>query len=155
MADVEVEIDSHMTEVLELLEKASEQALEIVGGNVESWAKALVVHPKTLAPELRNSITHVVEDGALAVGSNQQVAPYIELGTGPNYEPPPEWMGNDAPGGRGQAGLKSWVYFDPLEKEFRIGTPQPARPFLRPAFMEHLDEIRGFLEAELSREDGE
>ena len=153
MADFEVEIDSHLAEVLALLEKASEQALETVGGNVESWAKALVVHPKALATELRNSITHMVEDGVLSVGSNQQVAPYIELGTGPNYEPPPEWLQNEAQGGRGMAGLKCWIYFDPLEGKFKIGTPQEARPFLRPAFMDHLDEIGKFLEAELSRED--
>ena len=155
MADVEVEVDSNLTEVLKLLESASEQALEMVGGNVESWAKALVVHPKKLAPELRNSITHVVEDGVLSVGSNQQVAPYIELGTGPNYEPPPEWMQNEAQGGRGQAGLKSWVYFDLLDNEFKIGTPQEARPFLRPAFMDHLQEIGDFLKAELSENGNE
>ncbi len=151
MDESDVKVDSRVAEVLALLDKATEQALEIVGGNVESWAKALVVHPKALATEIRNSIGHHVEDGAVSVGSDLQVAPYIELGTGPNYEPPPEWMKNDAEGGRGQAGLKQWVYYDILENTFKIGTPQPARPFLRPAFMEHLEEIGAFLRGELEQ----
>ena len=59
-------------------------------------------------------------------------------------------MQNEAQGGRGQAGLKQWIYFDPLDNEFKIGTPQEAKPFLRPAFMDHLQEIGDFLKAELS-----
>lgn len=139
-------------EAEEALKRAKLRALEIVGGMWESNAAALIQHPKALAPELRNSLAHQVKGDTVEVGSNMQVAPYIELGTGPNYQPPPEWLQNNAPGGKGQAGLKQWIYYDELEHVFKIGTPQVARPFLRPAFEEHRDEYEAVMEAELKKE---
>jgi len=141
-----VDITDHSAEVLAALEMAKAQTLEIWGGMIESQAKANVVSPRQLAPELRNSITHRVEGDAVRVGSNQEVAPYIELGTGPNYEPPPEWLENNAQGGKGQAGISQWIYFDALEGVFKIGTPQEARPFLRPAVTDHTDELKRIAE---------
>lgn len=141
-----VELTDNSGAVLDALEKAKAQVLEIWGGKIESYAKANIVSPARLAPELRNSITHRVEGDAVRVGSNQQVAAYIELGTGRHYEPPPEWLENAAKGGKGQAGLESWIYFDPVENKFKIGTPQEARPFLRPAVNDHTDELKKIAE---------
>lgn len=148
-----VEITDNSAEVLAALEKAKAQVLEIWGGKIESYAKANVVSPKRLAPELRNSITHRVEGDAVRVGSNREDAPYFELGTGRHYEPPPEWLQNAAKGGRGQAGIESWIYYDPLEKAFKIGTPQEARPFLRPAVTDHTDEFKSIAEEQLKNAD--
>lgn len=148
-----VEITDNSAEVLAALERAKAQALEILGGKIESYAKANLVAPKRLAPELRNSITHRVEGDAVRVGSSQEVAAYVELGTGRHYEPPPEWLQNAAKGGRGQAGLESWIYYDELEKQFRIGTPQEARPFLRPAVTDHTDEFKSIAEEQLKNAD--
>lgn len=141
-----VELTDNSGAVLDALEKAKAQVLEIWGGKIESYAKANIVSPARLAPELRNSITHRVEGDSVRVGSNQQVAAYVELGTGRHYEPPPEWLENNAQGGKGQAGLESWIYFDPVEDKFKIGTPQEARPFLRPAVNDHTDELKKIAE---------
>lgn len=141
-----VELTDNSGAVLDALEKAKAQVLEIWGGKIESYAKANIVSPARLAPELRNSITHRVEGDAVRVGSNQEVSAYIELGTGRHYEPPPEWLENAAKGGKGQAGLESWIYFDPVEHKFKIGTPQEARPFLRPAVNDHTDELKKIAE---------
>lgn len=149
-----VELTDNSGAVLDALEKAKAQVLEIWGGKIESYAKANIVSPARLAPELRNSITHRVEGDAVRVGSNQEVAAYIELGTGRHYEPPPEWLENAAKGGKGQAGLESWIYFDPVENKFKIGTPQEARPFLRPAVNDHTDELKKIAEEQLKNAEG-
>lgn len=148
-----IKLESHVKTALAALKKAKYNALDIIGSKAADYAADNVVHPKALAPEIRNSLTHVVQGDTVYVGSNLQVAPYIELGTGPNYQPPPEWLENNAKGGKGQAGLKKWFYYDPLEKQFKIGTPQVARPFLRPAITEHLDEYNRIIEAEMSDEE--
>lgn len=149
-----VELTDNSAEVLEALNQAKPQVLEIWGGKIESYAKANVVAPKRLAPELRNSITHRVEGDAVRVGSNRQDAAYVELGTGRHYEPPPEWLENNAQGGKGQAGLESWIFFDPLDNKFKIGTPQEARPFLRPAVNDHTDEFKSIAEEKLKNAEG-
>ena len=149
-----VELTDNSAEVLEALNQGKAQVLEIWGGKIESYAKANVVAPKRLAPELRNSITHRVEGDAVRVGSNQQVAAYVELGTGRHYEPPPEWLENNAQGGKGQAGLELWIFFDPLDNKFKIGTPQEAHPFLRPAVNDHTDEFKSIAEEQLKNAEG-
>ena len=56
----------------------------------------------------------------LLIGSNVEYAPYVELGTGPHFKPPPEWEQFDAPRGKG----------------IRHSYVKP-RPFLRPAIEDH------------------
>lgn len=144
---MEINVDAF----LKAMEKATDKALEIVSAKIEGYAVRNIQAnaPKKLAPELANSITHQVHNGVVEVGTNMQVGPYIELGTGPMYQSPPEYMENNAKGGKGQAGLASWLYFDPVDRQFHIGTPQPARPFLRPAIENHLDEYNRIIENEL------
>lgn len=150
-----VEFTDNSDEVREALKQAVEMALETIGGTMEDRARDLILSPRRLQTELRDSLSHRVEDGMVMVGSNLQVAPYIELGTGPHYQPPPEWLKNEAQGGRGQAGLKQWIYFDPLEKAFKIGTPQEAKPFLRPAILNHIDEYKAVMEGVMKGENGQ
>ena len=147
----DVIITDNSDQVKTLLVNACNAAAEVIGGMAESYVKGLIAHPRDLAPELRNSYTHQVENGVLTVGSNLEVAPYVELGTGKFYNPPPEWLENHAKPkhGYGQAGIDSWIYYDPLEQVFKVGTPQEARPHLRPAMTEHTEEYKRVVEDQL------
>lgn len=150
MADVEFIDNSE--EVLRLLAGATVKAAEAVGMNLENAAKRMCSpkgpngNPFRDADTLRNSITHSVENDpegpVLMVGSNMQVAPYIELGTGKFYDPSPEWIQYNGDDKHSVAGLDYWFYYDELEGVLKVGKPIPAQPYLRPAFLDHVDDIR-------------
>ena len=78
MATVDVQITDNSEQVLEALAAALERGLEAIGLTAES-------HAKELCPvdtgRLRNSITHVVQDEEVYIGTNVEYAPYVELGT--------------------------------------------------------------------------
>ena len=118
-------------EVLAAIEAAKMRALEIIGGKIESYAKRLV---PVDTGNLRNSITHSVEDDAVIVSSNVFYAPYVELGTGSQYDPPPEWMENNAK--RGSGIVKRSV---------------KPRPYLRPAVENHMKEYEHIMDNELKK----
>jgi phage gpG-like protein len=111
------------------LEQAKARALEIIGGKIESYAKGLV---PVDTGALRNSITHAVDGDTVLAGSAILYAPYVELGTGKEYSPPPEWMENNAQRG---AGI--------------ISRSVKPRPYLRPAVIDHVDEYKNVVENEL------
>lgn len=74
-----VKFTSHAASVLTAEEKAKSQALEMIGGMAESYAKKLC--PADTG-NLRNSITHQrYDENTEVVGSNVEYAPYVELGT--------------------------------------------------------------------------
>lgn len=124
------------------LAQAKSRILEIWGINAEKYAKALcpVGTPESTGKKgyrggtLRNSITHSVDDAesTMSVGTNVEYAPYVELGTGPYFEPPPEWESFDAPRGSGVG----------------TGFVRP-RPYLRPAITDHTDEYESIAKQEL------
>ena len=124
-----VDITDNSAEVRAALEQAKARALEIIGGKIESYAKGLV---PVDTGALRNSITHAVDGDTVIAGSAISYAPYVELGTGKDYSPPPEWMENNAPRG---AGI--------------ISRSVKPRPYLRPAVENHLDEYKNVIETEL------
>lgn len=132
--------ESHVDEVISALNAAKPKILEIIGLKAEKYAKALcpVGTVESTGKKgyrggtLRNSITHSIDDDTLSVGSNVEYAPYVELGTGPNFTPPPEWESFDTPKGSGVG----------------HGYVKP-RPYLRPAIEEHIDEYTGIIEKEL------
>ena len=129
MADVEM--TDNTAAVLSALEQACARALEIIGGKVESYAKGLVpVDTGTL----RNSIMHQVDGDTVIVGSAVHYAPYVELGTGKAYSPPPKWMENNAERGHGLGNYN-----------------RNPKPYLRPAVENHIDEYKSVIENELKR----
>ena len=133
-------IDNNKDKILEHLEKEKPRILEIIGLKAEKYAKALcpVGTPESTGKKgyrggtLRNSITHQVDEDTLSVGTNVEYAPYVELGTGPNFTPPPEWESFDTPKGSGVG----------------HGYVKP-RPYLRPAIEEHRAEYEQIMKSEL------
>ena len=112
------------------LPTAVQRALEIIGGKAESYAKALC---PVDTGALRNSITHRTNTDNVVIGSAVHYAPYVELGTGKEYDPPPDWIENNAERGSG------------------VGHSQKPKPYLRPAIENHKDEYQTVLETELKK----
>ena len=135
---------------------AIKRALEKIGGKAESYAKALVapLGPKgnpmrtAITAQLRNSMTHRVEDHTLLVGSNLDMAAYVELGTGNKYQPSAEWIQTTVEKGP-NSGLSKWLFYDKELGRVRIGLPMAPTPFLRPAVEQHKDEYKNVIENEL------
>ena len=70
---------SHCQDALNGMDKAKAQALEIIGGKAESYAKKLC---PVDTGRLRNSITHAqYDENTEVIGSNVEYAPYVCLGT--------------------------------------------------------------------------
>lgn len=153
---VDVQITDNSPEVLAALEQAKARALEIIGGKIESYAKALVAprgpngNPMRteITAQLRQSITHQVDDDTVAVGSNLDMAAYVELGTGNKYEPSAEWIETTVKKGPNR-GLAKWFFYDEEQGRVRIGLPMSPTPFLRPAVEKHVDEYKNVIENEL------
>ena len=130
-------------EVLEALEGAAEKIMTMIGIKAEKYAKARcpvgTVESTGIkgyrGGTLRNSITFDVEsDGTsveLAVGTNVEYAPYVELGTGPKFKSPPEWESFTAEKGKGQK------------------NGMAPRPYLRPAIEDHISEYKNIIETEM------
>lgn len=133
-------IDNNKDKILEHLEKEKPRILEIIGLKAEKYAKALcpVGTVESTGKKgyrggtLRNSITHSVSEDTVSIGSNVEYAPYVELGTGPNFTPPPEWESFNTPKGSG----------------IGHGYVKP-RPYLRPAIEEHRAEYEQIMKSEL------
>ena len=137
---MDVNMTSHADEVKEAMNRAMENALEIIGIKAEGYAKRLcpVGTEESTGKKgyrggtLRNSITHVVEGDSVSIGTNVEYAPFVELGTGPYFEPPPEWE-----------------QFEPYESQgVGTGYVRP-RKFLQPAITDHRDEYKEILRSEM------
>ena len=99
---------------------------------------------------LRNSFTHRVDayKKQVTVGSAISYAPYVELGTGKLYSPPPEWIESHAKKGRG---LDKWYYKDEQGK-WHVGYPRKGVHMLQKGISNHLDEYKNIIETELKGE---
>lgn len=145
-------------EVLAAIEAAKMRALEIIGGKIESYAKRLVapLGPKgnpmrsSITAQLKNSITHSVEGDSVVVGSNLDMAAYVELGTGNKYKPSAEWIESNVEKGK-NSGLARWFFYDKELKKVRIGLPMEPTPFLRPAVEDHMKEYEHIMDNELKK----
>ena len=75
-----IQFTDNSKEVLEAMQQAAVRALEKCGLTAERFAKKLAPYD---TGNLRNSITHEVDDGepAVYIGTNVEYAPYQELGT--------------------------------------------------------------------------
>ena len=135
-----VQITDNSAEALAELTRAKARALETIGLKAEGYAKRLcpvgTVESTGIkgyrGGTLRNSITHTVSGDVLSVGSNVEYAPYVELGTGPHFEPPPDWETFSSKRGSGVG----------------RGYVKPRR-YLQPAIEEHAGEYKTIAENEL------
>lgn len=141
MAGIEI-TENNIGHVLDELSDTTETILEIIGMKAEKYAKALcpVGTPESTGIKgyrgstLKNSITHEVYGDELVVGSDVEYAPYVELGTGQWFNTPPEWEEFTTEKGSG----KGHGYVHP-------------RPFLRPAFENHLSHYKKIIESQLKK----
>ena len=75
----DVRYTSHTAERLAEIQKAIPRALEIVGGTAERYIKEIT---PVDTGRLRNSIANEpVNNNTMAVGTDVEYAPYVELGT--------------------------------------------------------------------------
>lgn len=82
---MDVRVESHKAEVLEAMDRAIDAALEAIGIQCESHAKANITESGRVdTGRMRNSITHQVvsSENAVYIGTNLEYAIYNEVGTG-------------------------------------------------------------------------
>jgi phage gpG-like protein len=141
MADFGIKIDKDNTDkVIAEMKLAKLRALEIIGQNAEKFAKAIcpVGTVESTGKKgyrggtLKGSITHNATDESVEIGTDVEYAPYVELGTGPHFQAPPDWEQFDVPTPSGVG--HSYVH---------------PRPYLRPAIEEHLAEYKDIIKQEL------
>lgn len=127
-----IEITDNSGPVKEELEAACLRALEKCGLTAEGFAKRLC---PVDTGNLRGSITHQVDEGepAAYIGSANEYAAYVELGTGKYY-----------PGGR----PTPWVYQD-AHGNWHLTHGQRAQPYLKPAVADHVAQYQGIIEGEM------
>ncbi len=129
---------NNMDKLLRALPRAKEKTLNEIGD-------AAVKHVRALAPvdtgALRDSYMKEVipENDTVRVGSPLDWAAYQELGTGPNYEAPPDWVINNAE--RGHHDVDPWWYLGD-DGEWHLGWFVRSQPHLRPAFLNYADEYK-------------
>ena len=114
----------------EAFEAACKRALERCGLEAEGYAKELT---PVDTGNLRNSITHKVRENVVYIGTNNEYAAYVELGTGKYTE-----------GGR----KDPWVYQDD-EGRWHHTDGQRAQPYLKPAVADHKQTYRNIIKDEL------
>ena len=141
---MKIQFESNADQTLDKLSSVISKVLEMWGSQIEGYAAELC--PVGTAEStgkkgyrggtLRGSITHEVNEGEkeVIVGSNVPYSAYVELGTGPFFEPPPDWEVFDTEKGSGIG----HSYVKP-------------RPYLRPAVEGHVDEYRQILQDELEQ----
>lgn len=120
-----VEFKDNSSKVKSEFDEALLRGLEKCGLVAEGYAKKLC---PVDTGNLRNSITHeVVEDeNAVYIGTNNEYAAYVCLGTGKYAE-----------GGR----PTPWVYQD-ANGNWHYTHGQKPQPFLKPAVTDHTDKYR-------------
>ena len=109
---------------------------------VNQSGDAIVGHVRDRVPvdtgALRDSyMKDVVDNRHVRVGSPLAYSPFMELGTGPNYEEPPDWVRNYAQ--RGHHAVDPWWYLGD-DGEWHLGWFVRSQPHLRPAFTDHVNE---------------
>ena len=114
----------------EEFEAACKRALERCGMQAEGYAKDMT---PVDTGNLRNSITHKVVENEVYIGTNNEYAAYVELGTGKYAE-----------GGR----KDPWVYQDD-EGRWHHTDGQRAQPYLKPAVADHKQTYRNIIKDEL------
>lgn len=128
--EVDVEFKDNSDEVLLQFAMACLRALERCGSEAEGYAKDLV---PVDTGNLRNSISHKVDDHVVYIGTNSEYGPYVELGTGKYY-----------PGGR----PTPWVWQDSWGL-WHLTHGQEPKPYLKPAVADHAKTYQNIIEDEM------
>ena len=133
-------VENNTKNIINATDLACAKALMIIGEKARDYATNLapVGTPESTGVPgyrggtLKQSITFQSDEESVTVGTNVEYAPYVELGTGPNFVPPPGWEEFDVPpsSGLGHGYVRS-------------------RPFLRPAIENHLPEYTEIIKHEL------
>ena len=120
------------------LPRAVRKSLQEIGVKAVEYIKDLV---PIETGALRDSYIVDVDERAqvVHVGSPLEYAPYVELGTGPNYEKPPDWVTNNAQ--RGHHDTDPWWYMGD-DGEWHLGWFIRSQPHLRPAFFNNVNEYK-------------
>lgn len=140
MISVKIE-DNMIPKIKEERDAAKRRAHEQIGIAAEKYAKALcpVGTVESTGKKgyrggtLRRSIAHRSDADGATIGTNVVYGPFVELGTGPYFEPPPEWETFEQYTGSGGG----------------HGYVRP-RPFLRPAIVDHLELYKRIYEDEFT-----
>ena len=129
-----IEITDNSKEVSAAIEAAILRGLEKAGLVAEGYAKKLC---PVDTGNLRNSVTHVVDESepAVIIGTDSEYGAYVELGTGTYAE-----------GGGGRP--TPWVYQD-AKGNWHYTRGNKAQPFLKPALADHAQQYRDILVNEL------
>ena len=127
-----VDFKDNSKEFLRAFEKATSKALERCGMQAEGYAKDRV---PVDTGNLRNSISHKVDEAqnVVYIGTNNEYAAYVELGTGKYYK-----------GGR----QDSWVYQDDKGR-WHHTNGQKAQPYLKSAVADHKQTYKNIIKDEL------
>lgn len=135
----DIEIIDNTDKFKKDMENAIEIALEKIGGHIESEAiRELENTPRRVdTGRLRNSITHVVGDDEVAIGTNVEYAIYVHEGTGKHAE-------------NGKGRKDTWVYQDD-KGNWHTTSGMPANRFLRNAVERNQDQIERVLTEEIKK----
>jgi phage gpG-like protein len=132
-----VTFNDYSDEVLEAFDEACIRALERCGNQAVGYAYDLA--PKDTGTLARSVDKRVVDsEPAVYIGTNSEYGAYKEFGTG-HYST----IGGGTP-------KKRWVYMDE-EGNWRIGKPQPATPYLKPAVANHVGTYKNIIKDELQK----
>lgn len=135
-------VNDNTDKIIAAKNEAIKKALTEIGEQTVKFAKALcpVGTSESTGKQgyrggtLRKSISYQVneKENQVVIGSNVVYAPFVELGTGPHFTPPPEWE----------------TFATYMKKGKGHGYVKP-RPFLRPAIEDHKNDIKKIIEDEL------
>lgn len=127
-------------DIIELVKKNKERALEAVGAQAEGDVKDEITDLDAVdTGRLRASIAHQVYGDSVEVGTDVDYAVYVHEGTGRNTA--------------GGNPYKRWVYTDPLDGKKRMVHPQKPRRYIKNAMIRYTKDYMSILAEYLFKRD--
>ena len=124
-----VKFTSNKAEFMDDFRRRRKRALEMCGGTGERFAKEHITKNRSvISGNLRNGIAHEPRgEDSVDIGSGTEYAPFVELGH------------NQQPG----------RYVPAIKKRLKA-SHVAAKPFLRPAIEQHVDQYTKIIETEMN-----
>lgn len=133
-------MQDNSADIIQLVKKNKEQALEAVGIQAEGDVKdEIEILEAKDTGHLQQSIAHAVHDDSVEVGTNVEYAVYVHEGTGRNTA--------------GGNPYKRWVYTDPLDGKKRMVHPQKLRRYIKNAIVRYAEDYMSILAEYLFKRD--